>query len=887
MRFNLKTVAGMLCLAVCISKAHATLLAYEPFNYASIANGTAVAGVGESGTWACGSAPSLVTGLTYTGLPTANSAMQSSGGRQAVTFTSSLSSGTKWISFLFQSGSGNSGGNINGIYFSNGGTGLWFGFGLAPNSPTQGGLGIGSMDTTGISALGASSLASSYLGTYGSVYFVAIQIQYGAGTGGHDLVTVYLNPTANSATPVVASTYSVGTFSVGTITGVGLNVQGAGSITVDEIRIGSSYGDVSGYVGVSPSAPTGLNATPGVNQVSLSWTASTGSPTSYNVKRSTNSAGPFTAIGTTTAPTVAYTDAVLGGQTYYYVVSAVNGAGESANSSPAVSASPTLGVPAAPTGLAAIPGSAQVALSWNSSAFAASYNVKRSTTSGAETFLTNVTATSFIDVAVVNGTTYYYKVSATNAAGQSANSSEVNAAPFGIPAAPTGLVATPNTNRVFLSWTASTGSPASYNVKRSTNSGGPFTTIGTTTAPTVAYTNSILGGKTYYYVVSAVNGSGESANSSPSVSATPIYWVGPWTAAAFASKGVRGFNNPGDTSDQSMSDLAASGANVLRLSVNLSPNTGNITNATGYTYSLSPFTNVVASAAKYGFRVVMVLDGFTSSLFTGTNSASLQASVSNIWITLAAQFKTNNSVAAYDLLNEPVVNGGTDYWYPLATNLVRGIRAVDPDKAIIFEPQPWALSSGFASLVPLPFTNIVYSFHTYSPYEIAYQGIPGNGYYTQETYPSPATADIGAVNISNLASAGNGTVYLMNLAPVVAFQQNYNVPIYVGEFSCVRWAPVSATNGLPTPYNYVADAITLFESHGWSWNYHAWRNYWGWDAEVPESLFYQWPYVNGYPNIPSGLPYSWPQNDYSSYRTNTTDTMLLLRQYFKTNLPPQ
>ena len=430
MRFNLKTVAGMLCLAVCISKAHATLLAYEPFNYASIANGTAVAGVGESGTWACGSAPSLVTGLTYTGLPTANSAMQSSGGRQAVTFTSSLSSGTKWISFLFQSGSGNSGGNINGIYFSNGGTGLWFGFGLAPNSPTQGGLGIGSMDTTGISALGASSLASSYLGTYGSVYFVAIQIQYGAGTGGHDLVTVYLNPTANSATPVVASTYSVGTFSVGTITGVGLNVQGAGSITVDEIRIGSSYGDVSGYVGVSPSAPTGLNATPGVNQVSLSWTASTGSPTSYNVKRSTNSAGPFTAIGTTTAPTVAYTDAVLGGQTYYYVVSAVNGAGESANSSPAVSASPTLGVPAAPTGLAAIPGSAQVALSWNSSAFAASYNVNRSTASGAETFLTNVTTTSFIDVAVVNGTTYYYKVSATNAAGQSANSSEVNAAPF-------------------------------------------------------------------------------------------------------------------------------------------------------------------------------------------------------------------------------------------------------------------------------------------------------------------------------------------------------------------------------------------------------------------------------------------------------------------------
>ena len=75
----------------------------------------------------------------------------------------------------------------------------------------------------------------------------------------------------------------------------------------------------------TPSIPTGVTATPGINQVSLGWIAATNSPTGYNVKRGAAAAGPFTAIGSTTAPTVVYTDSVLGGQAYYYVVSAVNG----------------------------------------------------------------------------------------------------------------------------------------------------------------------------------------------------------------------------------------------------------------------------------------------------------------------------------------------------------------------------------------------------------------------------------------------------------------------------------------------------------------------------------------------------------------------------------
>ena len=180
------------------------------------------------------------------------------------------------------------------------------------------------MTTAGTAAQGATSLQQVGLGNYGSTYLIVLKIDFNT-SGANDTITIYTNPVANASAPGVTAAGTYSSYDVGTISGVGLNVQGAANITVDEIRVGDTYGDVVGYVSTPPNPPTGLSATPGANLVSLSWTAATGSPTSYNVKRSTVSGGPYTTVGTTTAPTVTYTDSVLGGQTYYYVVTAVNG----------------------------------------------------------------------------------------------------------------------------------------------------------------------------------------------------------------------------------------------------------------------------------------------------------------------------------------------------------------------------------------------------------------------------------------------------------------------------------------------------------------------------------------------------------------------------------
>ena len=294
--------------------------------------------------------------------------------------------------------------------------------------------------------------------------------------------------------------------------------NGSGDSATADTATGSS---VASGVAV-PAAPANLAGTAGNAQVSLTWSASS-TATSYDVKRSTISGGPYSQIASVTS--TSYTDAtVTNGTVYHYVVCAVNAAGDSADSADAaVTPDPTITTPAVPMGLAATPGNAQVSLTWSASSGATGYHVRRATTSGGPyTQIAAPTSTSYTDTSVTNGTTYFYVVSALDSAGESANSAQASALPAAltaIPAAPTGLSATPGNGSVDLTWSASSGA-ASYNVKRGTASGGPYTQI--MALSSTSYTDgSVNNGATYYYVVTAVNSAGESGNSAP-VRASPV-----------------------------------------------------------------------------------------------------------------------------------------------------------------------------------------------------------------------------------------------------------------------------------------------------------------------------------------------------------------------------
>ncbi len=183
--------------------------------------------------------------------------------------------------------------------------------------------------------------------------------------------------------------------------------------------------------GSAPATPTGLAPTAGNAQVALTWNTSTGA-TAYNLFRSTTSGGEGTTAYKAGLTTTSFTDTGLtNGTAYYYTVNAVNSYGSSAQSSQ-VTATPSPGVPPAPTGLTPTAGNAQVALSWTASSGATSYNVYRGTVTGGESataIATGVTVATYTDTTVSNGTAYFYTVKAVNSGGTSGASNEATATP--------------------------------------------------------------------------------------------------------------------------------------------------------------------------------------------------------------------------------------------------------------------------------------------------------------------------------------------------------------------------------------------------------------------------------------------------------------------------
>jgi fibronectin type 3 domain-containing protein len=260
-----------------------------------------------------------------------------------------------------------------------------------------------------------------------------------------------------------------------------------------------------------PAAPTGVTATGGDGRATISWSGVPGA-TSYRVKRSGTTGGPYTTVASGVS-TTSYTDTALtNGVAYFYVVTAVNAAGEGAPSLQ-VTATPKVTKPLAPTGLAVKTADSLVTLTWSPTLDADSYIVKRSTVSGGPyTVVASPVTPTFVDGAVTNGTTYYYRVTAVNEAGESKLSKQVSGRPAPVPQVPTGLVVTPGAaaGTVSLTWNAMTWA-TSYKVYRATSATGSFSSRKTVTV--TAATDSATSGRRYYYAVTAINSSGSSARS--------------------------------------------------------------------------------------------------------------------------------------------------------------------------------------------------------------------------------------------------------------------------------------------------------------------------------------------------------------------------------------
>lgn len=275
---------------------------------------------------------------------------------------------------------------------------------------------------------------------------------------------------------------------------------------------------------VPPAAPTGLTATAGTSQITLSW-ATTSGATAYRIKRATVSGGTYTTL-TSSVATTSYIDSSLTpGTIYYYKIGASNGAW-SADSTQvsAVPLAPAPGAPAAPS-ISLVTNNGLRSTAPILPANATSLTLQKKLTSQADTayaaVATGLGALAQTDVTgLLSATSYTFRYLAVGSGGNTPGTTTPQTTLPDPPAAPTGLAAVAKDGQVDLSWTASAGATG-YNLKRSTISGSGYSVIapaltGTTYTDTTAANNT-----SYYYVVTAANAGGESLSSNQA-GATPL-----------------------------------------------------------------------------------------------------------------------------------------------------------------------------------------------------------------------------------------------------------------------------------------------------------------------------------------------------------------------------
>ncbi len=392
------------------------------------------------------------------------------------------------------------------------------------------------------------------------------------------------------------------------------------------------------WIGV-PAQPQNLVATAlSSSQINLSWTTPSsdgGSAiTGYKIYRSTSSGTEtfLTSIGNV----LSYNDTtVTNEQTYYYMVSAVNSVGESAQSNEA-SAIP-LGPPQPPAGIdAEAVSSSQINVSWfpeyNGGSAITGYKIER-LTYGSSTWNTIVsntgnTSTTYSDTGLAHSTTYYYRVSAINSLGTSLPSQTSYARTWNtVSSSPTNLSATSvSSSQINLSWATPSDNGGlaitGYMIERSTDSGSTWSTIVSNTASTsTTYSDTGLAhSTTYTYRVSAINAAGTSSTSNTASATTFNTVPSPPTGLTASAQVLQinlSWNTPSDNG----------GTPITGYKIERSTNNGNTwsilvanTGSTGTAYS----DTHVLPLTKYTYRVSAI-----NNVGTGNPSNTASASIAN------------------------------------------------------------------------------------------------------------------------------------------------------------------------------------------------------------------------------------------------------------------
>ena len=598
----------------------------------------------------------------------------------------------------------------------------------------------------------------------------------------------------------------------------GINALGQGAL--GPVSPAHTFGAPDPFITLTTSSTT--------TSATVNWTApyDHGSAlTSYRVEilNLVNGQGNGQWLTLTTATPATLTNTHLNLQInteYQYRVVAINAYGSSTS---AVQAITTFALP--PTLTATATSGTTLDLSWNTITGSPTYNIYSS--SNNSNFVleqAGITATTYQDTGLALGQTVYYKVSVTNAAGESAQSTSVSATTYSIADPPTNLTITnPTPTTARFTWTAPVdnggATTVTYNIQRSVDNSNWDATYLTTSVTGIDDT-SLTNGVQYYWKVNTVTSAGISADSNTvsyitpnlptapgsltaaltgtSNSASVINWVAPSNTDGYS---ITGYHIERNAGGNGWTTLVADTGN----SGSVYTNTG-LTAGINYVYRVSAITAVGEGVPSNTASVQPVLAVLTiTGTPTGGNSVLVTPSItvtgsSSSTIVQQALYKDNARVD-YQAVSIALTSGAslsTMSDYPTQTSSFFMTITLDTG---------YVIQSNSVNLTPsAPFTTGDISFSEDRTEHNSFAECNAVG-GTWAAPSNPLSNSVAVCDLSYTESVLEFTVQPAGAEVIISYQpQNLNEPAIIKSFTATS-TQISETTTVDAETDYYGSII--------------------------------------------------------------------------------
>jgi endoglucanase len=240
----------------------------------------------------------------------------------------------------------------------------------------------------------------------------------------------------------------------------------------------------------------------------------------------------------------------------------------------------------------------------------------------------------------------------------------------------------------------------------------------------------------------------------------------------------------------------------------------------------------IEMARKYDIMLVLNMHYPQGGFQSNGNGTALWTDEENkkrlvaLWTEIAKKYKNEPVIAAFDLVNEPVVPEKENIeatfaqWQNLAQDITYSIRTVNTNHMIMVERlnayknletgvSNWNNNlNGNMNFFLIDDSNVTYEFHVYDPFVFTHQNAgwveSNRGVFSE--YPN----EVNGLNKDYLEKSF--TKYLQ-------FSKENNVPVYLGEFGVISYGFQENRGG----DRWIKDALDICKRHNINFNYHTYH----------------------------------------------------------------